>query len=489
MNEQLLIQGVLHEAFTQTSYAPEAEAADFLRRRFPYPNFCITAFSLSGTRLADSYRHQLISMIPKYTAGLTKFPTFAYHTENHEFLLLFNYPEESEPQEYIRQSYEYFKQRHNCTVFWGISRPCVGLSEFIFAKKEALTALSFSLTDSHDDITVYSDQMFIPAENSYGCFYPQTAADLLIKGMKNHDTDLIHFILTVLEDENTRLRPFSSEQMIAGQMLALHNAVTATFFGLNPVKYGFLEQLFAFQQEIIGCQGNFEHYFSHLHDLCLSVSASLAGQRMSKKKELVQETADFILQNYADANLNLSGTAQHFQVSKAIVRVFLRNTPVSVLRNTLKNAALKKAVFCCRTLPRQLNRLPKMSAITVCILTAVPLSGCFISVRPLTGNRNCRKKQKYPETKIPRRDCQILSLTVPAGLFFAFEPTMPVPLNASKANSHVTGVLSPVWTGALCGCSGCASACACCASDTSSFFCIVTSTRLPSASTAVTFTG
>jgi AraC-like DNA-binding protein len=255
-------------------------------------------------------------MIPKYTAGLTKFPTFAYRTENHEFLLLFNYPEESEPQEYIRQSYEYFKQRHNCTVFWGISRPCVGLSEFIFANKEALTALSFSLTDSHDDITVYSDQMFIPAENSYGCFYPQTAADLLIKGMKNHDTDLIHFILTVLEDENTRLHPFSSEQMIAGQMLALHNAVTATFFGLNPVKYGFLEQLFAFQQEIIGCQGNFEHYFSHLHDLCLSVSASLAGQRMSKKKELVQETADFILQNYADANLNLSGTAQHFQVSE-----------------------------------------------------------------------------------------------------------------------------------------------------------------------------
>ena len=58
MNEQLLIQGVLHEAFTRTSYAPEAEAADFLRRRFPYPNFCITAFSLSGTRLADSYRHQ-----------------------------------------------------------------------------------------------------------------------------------------------------------------------------------------------------------------------------------------------------------------------------------------------------------------------------------------------------------------------------------------------------------------------------------------------
>lgn len=316
MNEQLLIQGVLHEAFTRTSYAPEAEAADFLHRRFPYPNFCITAFSLSGTRLADSYRHQLISMIPKYTAGLTKFPTFAYRTENHEFLLLFNYPEESEPQEYIRQSYEYFKQRHNCTVFWGISRPCVGLSEFIFAKKEALTALSFSLTDSHDDITVYSDQMFIPAENSYGCFYPQTAADLLIKGMKNHDTDLIHFILTVLEDENTRLRPFSSEQMIAGQMLALHNAVTATFWSLNPVKYGFSEQLFAFQQEIISCQGDFEYYFSHLHDLCLSVSSVLAGQRVSKKKELVQETADFILQNYADANLNLSGTAQHFQVSE-----------------------------------------------------------------------------------------------------------------------------------------------------------------------------
>jgi AraC-like DNA-binding protein len=183
-------------------------------------------------------------------------------------------------------------------------------------KKEALTALSFSLTDSHDDITVYSDQFFFTAGNADRCFYPQTAADLLIKGIKTNNIDLIRFILTVLEDENTRLRSFSPGQMIAGQMLALHNAVTATFWSLNPVKYGFSEQLFAFQQEIISCQGDFEYYFSHLHDLCLSVSSALAGQRVSKKKELVQETADFILQNYADANLNLSGTAQHFQVSE-----------------------------------------------------------------------------------------------------------------------------------------------------------------------------
>lgn len=149
-------------------------------------------------------------------AGLAEFPTFFYRTENHEFLLLFNYPEEFEPDIYIKQSYEYFKQRHNCTVFWGISRPCVSLSEFIFAKKEALTALSFSLTDSHNDITVYSDQLFFTAENADRCFYPQTAADLLIKGIKTNNIDLIRFILTVLEDENTRLRSFSPGQMIAG---------------------------------------------------------------------------------------------------------------------------------------------------------------------------------------------------------------------------------------------------------------------------------
>ena len=174
MNEQLLIYGILHEAFTRTSYAPEPETADLLHLRFPYPFFCIAAFSLSGTYKAetDSYRRTLVSIIPKYTAGLAEFPTFFYRTENHEFLLLFNYPEEFEPDIYIKQSYEYFKQRHNCTVFWGISRPCVSLSEFIFAKKEALTALSFSLTDSHDDITVYSDQLFFTAGNADRCFYP-----------------------------------------------------------------------------------------------------------------------------------------------------------------------------------------------------------------------------------------------------------------------------------------------------------------------------
>ena len=75
MNEQLLIYGILHEAFTRTSYAPEPETADLLRRRFPYPFFCIAAFSLSGTYKAetDSYRRTLVSIIPKYTAGLEDF--------------------------------------------------------------------------------------------------------------------------------------------------------------------------------------------------------------------------------------------------------------------------------------------------------------------------------------------------------------------------------------------------------------------------------
>ena len=93
MNEQLLIYGILHEAFTRTSYAPEPETADLLRLRFPYPFFCIAAFSLSGTYKAetDSYRRTLVSIIPKYTAGLAEFPTFFYRTENHEFLLPFNY--------------------------------------------------------------------------------------------------------------------------------------------------------------------------------------------------------------------------------------------------------------------------------------------------------------------------------------------------------------------------------------------------------------
>ena len=49
MNEQLLVYGILHEAFTRTSYAPEPETADLLHLRFPYPFFCIAAFSLSGT--------------------------------------------------------------------------------------------------------------------------------------------------------------------------------------------------------------------------------------------------------------------------------------------------------------------------------------------------------------------------------------------------------------------------------------------------------
>ena len=75
------------------------------------------------------------------------------------------------------------------------------------------------------------------------------------------------------------------------------------------------------------------------------------GQRFTcrttdeQKKELVQETADFILQNYADANLNLSGTAQHFQVSEGYLSSIFKEYAGICFAEYLENAVLKKLCF------------------------------------------------------------------------------------------------------------------------------------------------
>lgn len=337
MNEQFLIQGIFHIAFSNNSYASENISSDLIKHIFPHGQFYISAFSFNEN-CTDTLSCRFTDLIVKYARRLSGFPVWYYQSENNESLLIFNCNEQFKPLNCINEIYAYFLKRHECPTYWGISRNCFCLSEFNFAKKEALISLSFSIWENNTNITVYSENVFAHYKNIYNFFYPATAKDLLIKALKTHDLDLISFIITVLEDENSKLMPFSYSQLIA-----LNNAITDTFASLNPDKYHFSDKLLEFEQNVMKCLELPKNYFFLLKKLCFNISDELTQQKISRKSALVSDVSDYINSNFQNPNLNLSQTAQHFKISEGYLSSVFKELSGSCFAEYLEKCRINKS--------------------------------------------------------------------------------------------------------------------------------------------------
>ena len=319
MDKELLINAVLHGAFTQSTYMPNADTYKRFKEFFPYNIFLIAAFSLSGKYDTDSYQHQLIYTIPKYAAENCSFPIWHYKTENNEHLLFINCNNENDMEKWINKFHRHFLERYECHTLWGISRPCTSFSELLFAKKEALTALNFSTRDNSEDITFYTSALHFIQENAGRYFYPETAKQLLVKGLKTGNFQLIDFIITILHDENVLMMSIKPDGLIK-----LNSALIETLDTFNSSKNNFSNELLQLNYAIASYENNPSEYFSLLMKLCHVISENLNGQKLSRKKTLMLNVQEYIKNNYQNPNLNLSGIAQHFHISEGYFSVIFK---------------------------------------------------------------------------------------------------------------------------------------------------------------------
>lgn len=319
MEKELLINAVLHGAFTQSTYMPDTDTYKHFKEFFPYNNFLIAAFSLSRKYDTDSYQHQLIYAIPKYAAENCTFFIWHYKTENNEHLLFINCNNENETENWVNQLHRHFLERYDCHTLWGISRPCTSFSELLFAKKEALTALNYSMKDKCEDITFYKSALHFRPENAGRYFYPETAKQLLVKGLKTGDFQLIDFIITVLHDENILIMSLKPDGLIK-----LNGALIETLDTFNSSKNNFSNELLQLNYAIASYENNPSEYFSMLIKLCHTISEKLNSKKLSRKKAVVLNVQKFIREHYQNPNLNLSGTAQQFHISEGYFSVIFK---------------------------------------------------------------------------------------------------------------------------------------------------------------------
>lgn len=117
MNQTILTNGLFHQAFTHSSDIPETDLSETIQNLFPFSNFSIAAFSLSGKYETDAFQRQLVSTVPKYAADHAAFPIWSYRTENNENLLVLNHTSDFSINDYIADIHTYFLTRYNCPTF------------------------------------------------------------------------------------------------------------------------------------------------------------------------------------------------------------------------------------------------------------------------------------------------------------------------------------------------------------------------------------
>ena len=298
MDYNILINGIIHQLFIQNTYMPDDDTLTILNKYFNNTSFTITAFRLTSDNDSDNYQRELSNLIPKYAKRHCSYPVWFYRTEDYNNLLLFNHNNDFNVEKYINEINVYFTDRHKCSFHWGISRTCHTLSEFIFAKKEALTCLEKSFSIKYPDIISYNSSMTFSSADTFGFYYPEAAAAILYKAVKYNDQSVIDYILKTLSDENLVIRAINPTEM-----LKLHNAVTNTLMQLNPAKYNFSDNLLQLNLHI----------------------------------------QNYILSNYNNANLNLAGTARSFNVSEGYLSSAFKETMGICFAEYLENIRIEKS--------------------------------------------------------------------------------------------------------------------------------------------------
>jgi len=338
MDMEILIDGIIHKLFTHNTYMPDDDTLSLLHKEFDKNEYTITAFTLSKNADTDMYQHELASLIPKYAKRHCKAHVWFYRTESYDNLLLFNHNHDFDVAAYIHEIQDYFATRHKCNTYWGVSRECHTLSEFIFARKEAVVCLKKSQSAGNDSIIAYTDSLTFPSVDTFEYYYPDTAAAILYKAVRYNDRCAIEFIIKTLSDENLVVRSLSQ-----GELLKLHNAVTQTLMQLNPAKHNFSDKLLKLNQNVIINSNNPTQYFNLLLSTCLDIACELDNHKNIRKKLPVHDIQSYILANYNDASLNLSGTARSFNVSEGYMSSSFKDSLGICFAEYLENIRIEKS--------------------------------------------------------------------------------------------------------------------------------------------------
>ncbi|WP_040948263.1 helix-turn-helix domain-containing protein [Gorillibacterium massiliense] len=235
--------------------------------------------------------------------------------------LLADAPNVREALQDIATEAQNFLRRYEMELTVSISGTHFSWPGIAEAYQEAVDAMEYKMVLGKKGIIAYEDIRMDTADNAQsGYYYPLQVEQQLINFIKVGDLEQASFYMNEIMDRNFG-KPVMSLTLARCLIFNLVGTMVKAINELGNGESGILENNPLWMDKIIACD-TIQEMQRELHrllsDVCVFASAKrtagVSQEREESLKEMTTQVAQYVKENYQDANLNVNGIGEHFDM-------------------------------------------------------------------------------------------------------------------------------------------------------------------------------
>lgn len=243
---------------------------------------------------------------------------------------------EDEINQLIVKMRKWLLEEYKTETIWGYSRT---YNEYLLmwkAAEESLNALTHCT--ENQPIVEYRYEL----ENMDEFYFPEMAMDKLREGVLAGNKEEIQVVLTILEEENCRIRRLSRKQFIKlNQKIMEFIRETA---GEDETAKEYTDwHIMRLNKVIMESEISGEEYFRRLTQVCENMCKQNMAKTNQQKKDMIEDVKVYLQQNYMDSGLCLAQIGSVFRVSEGYLSSLFKEYAGVNFTEYLEDIRIKKA--------------------------------------------------------------------------------------------------------------------------------------------------
>ena len=219
---------------------------------------------------------------------------------------------------------------------WGVSRMYKDYLIMWKAAEESFVALD----NCSNSVSIVEYRYEL--ENTNEFYFPDMAREKLLEGILSGNREEIEAVLTILEEENCRIRTLNRSQFIKLNQKVID--AVRSFFKEEETNRDYADwHIMRLNEVIMESQISGEEYFRRLSQICENVCRQSAVKTSQQKKRMIDEVKAYLQSHYSDSGLCLAQAGSIFKVSEGYLSSLFKEYAGVNFTDYLEDIRIKKA--------------------------------------------------------------------------------------------------------------------------------------------------
>lgn len=244
--------------------------------------------------------------------------------------------DEKEIRKTIAEVRNWLLEEYRVETNWGISRMYTDYLIMWRAAEESFVALD----NCSNSVSIVEYRYELENINEF--YFPEMAREKLLEGILSGNREEIRAVLSILEEENCKIRTLNRSQFIKLNQKVID--VIRSFFKTEETNRDYTDwHIMRLNEVIMESQVSGEEYFRRLSQICDDVCRQNAAKTSQQKKMMIEEVKTYLQKHYSDSGLCLAQIGSIFKVSEGYLSSLFKEYAGVNFTDYLEDIRIKKA--------------------------------------------------------------------------------------------------------------------------------------------------